>query len=62
MWVGQWEGPLKGRVPMREEPVEEGVWLGEANAEVLLEGLALERGEGIFCGWVGTAVGRGGGR
>lgn len=47
---------------MREEPVEEGVWLGEANGEVLLEWLALKRREGIFCGWVGTAVGRGGGR
>lgn len=47
---------------MREEPLGEGVGLGAANGEVLLEWLSLERREGILCGWVGTAVGRGGGR
>lgn len=41
MWVGEWAGPLKGRIPIREEPVEEGVGLGAANGDVLLEWLAL---------------------
>lgn len=48
--MGQWEEPLKGRSPVRERPLEEGVGLvGGAS----LEGIAIERRGGIFCGQVG---------
>ena len=42
-WVGQWEEPLKGRSPVRERPLEEGVGLVGAlcwRAYLLKEGEA----------------------
>lgn len=61
-WVGQWEEPLKGRSPVREEPLEGGAGLGGANEDILLPRLALERRESIFWVMLKTAGGRRGGR
>lgn len=53
--AGQWEEPLKGRIPMRQEPMEGGE---DQTGFFCWRGLTLERRDGVFCGAVRTAGGR----